>query len=86
MTTVFGWLAGGFAALLLNYVAFLLAGPAYPVTPTTFGAFVVGAFAGMAVADRLGERGFRPLGIAAGLFLVVAVGLAGAVVMSHAAE
>lgn len=70
MTTVFGWVAGGSSGLLVNYGLFLTVGEGYPVAPTTFVTFLAGAFAGMALADRLGPRGFRPLGIAAGVLLV----------------
>jgi len=70
MTTVFGWVAGGSLGLLVNYGLFLFFGEGYPTTPTTFVTFLAGAFAGMHLADRLGARGFRPLGIAAGVLLV----------------
>ena len=70
MTTVFGWVAGGSLGLLVNYGLFLHFGEGYPTTPTTFVTFLAGAFAGMHLADRLGVRGFRPLGIAAGVLLV----------------
>ncbi len=70
MTTVFGWVAGGSLGLLVNYGIFLAVGEGYPTAPTTFVTFLAGAFAGMALADRLGARGFRPLGIAAGVLLV----------------
>ena len=81
-TTAFGWTAGGSLAMLLNYVAFLAVGPGYPTVPTTFGAFVAGAFGGMALADRLGARGFRPLGVAAGILLSLFLALVAAVLMS----
>lgn len=67
---MFGWIAGGSAGLLVNYGLFVAFGEGYPTAPTTFATFLAGAFGGMALADRLGERGFRPLGIAAGLLLV----------------
>lgn len=70
MTTVFGWVAGGSLGLLVNYALFLAVGEGYPTTPTTFVTFLAGAFGGMHLADRLGARGFRPLGIAAGVLLV----------------
>lgn len=70
MTTVFGWVAGGSLGLLVNYALFLFFGEGYPTTPTTFVTFLLGAFGGMHLADRLGLRGFRPLGIAAGVLLV----------------
>ena len=70
LTTVFGWIAGGSLGLLLNYLAIILvADERYPTVPTTFVLFVLGAFGGMALADRGGERAFRPLGIAAGVLL-----------------
>ncbi len=84
--TVFGWIAGGSLGLLLNYALFLLlsdeAGHGYPTVPTTFVLFVAGAFGGMSVADRAGERAFRPLGIAAGILLAIFLALVAAVLMS----
>ncbi len=74
-TTAFGWLAGGALGLMLNYGLWRLVGEGYPVTFTTFLAFLLGAFGGMAVADRLGARGFKPLGVAAGILLAVFLGL-----------
>lgn len=73
LTTAFGWIAGVSSALLLNYAVFLAVGGGYPTVPTSFVAVVAGGFGGMAIADRLGERGFRPLGIAAGVLLAVVV-------------
>ncbi len=75
LTTAFGWLAGGALGLLANYGILLAVGERYPTTYTTFGLFLVGAFGGMALADRLGVRGFKPLGIAAGVLLAVVVTL-----------
>jgi hypothetical protein len=72
LATVFGWIAGGSLALLANYGAYLAIGPGYPLIASTFVLFLLGAFGGMAVADRLGERAFRPLGIAAGVLLALA--------------
>jgi hypothetical protein len=86
LTTVFGWLAGGSLGLLANYAAFLAVGEGYPTVPTTFVLFLLGAFGGMAVADRLGVRGFRPLGIAAGVLLAIFMALVVAVLMSPAPE
>jgi hypothetical protein len=86
LSTVFGWIAGGSLGLLLNYALFLLvsdeAGRGYPTVPTTFALFVIGAFAGMAVADRGGDKAFRPLGIAAGILLTLFLSLVAAVLMS----
>lgn len=87
-TTALGWVAGGSAGMLLNYLLFLAiaddTGAGYPVVPTTFVLFVAGAFGGMAVADRGGEKMFRPLGIAAGVLLSLFVALVAAVLMSPA--
>ncbi|MCB9600159.1 MAG: hypothetical protein H6721_01770 [Sandaracinus sp.] len=78
---VLGWIAGGGFALLLNFVAFHSFGDGYPVAPTSFVLFVLGAFGGMHLADRLGSRALRVLGIATGalvgLALLVVVALAG---------
>lgn len=86
LATVFGWIAGGSLGLLLNYVLFLIvsdeAGQGYPTVPTTFVLFVLGAFGGMAIADRGGEKAFRPLGIAAGILLTLFLALVAAVLMS----
>ncbi len=69
MRTIFGWIAGGSLGLLLNYPLYLLFGEKYPKEPTTFVFFAAGAFLGLRVADKLGPRGFRPLGLAAGILL-----------------
>jgi hypothetical protein len=82
LTTAFGWIAGGALGLLANYAIFLAVGPHYPTVPTTFVTFLVGAFGGMALGDRLGLKGFRPLGIAAGVLLALFVVLVAAVLMS----
>lgn len=73
--TVFGWLAGGSLGLVVNYGMFMIIGEGYPTTYTTFGLFLAGAFGGMALSDRLGARGFRPLGLAAGVLLALLVAL-----------
>ncbi len=86
LTTVLGWIAGGCLGLLTSYGAFLVVGQAYPAVPTTFVLFLAGAFVGMAVADRLGARGFRPLGVAAGVLLSLVVLLVVAVAMSRGAQ
>jgi len=82
-TTLFGWLAGGSLGLLTNYGLFLAVGSGWPVVPTTFAFFVAGCFGGMWVADRLGERGFRVLGVTAGVLVAVAATLIVAVLMSR---
>jgi hypothetical protein len=84
MTTAFGWIAGVALGVLLNYGVYMLVGESYPQVPTTFVAVVAGAFGGMGVADRLGERGFRPLGIVAGILLAMMAWLVVAVLMSPA--
>lgn len=86
LTTAFGWIAGGSLGLLANYTLFLAVGEGYPTVPTTFVTFVLGAFGGMALADRMGARGFRPLGIAAGVLLALCLALVIAVLMSPSAE
>ncbi|MBO6936148.1 MAG: hypothetical protein JJ863_14295 [Deltaproteobacteria bacterium] len=67
--TVLGWLAGALALLLVNFFAYHSYGDGYPVEPTSFGAVVVGAFGGMAIADRLGARAPKILGLTVGLLL-----------------
>ncbi len=71
--TALGWLSGGFGAVLLNLGAFTLWGEGYPIEPTSFVAFLAGAFGGMAAADRLGDRAFRVLGVATGLVAALAL-------------
>lgn len=82
MATAFGWVAGGALGLLVSYALFLAVGSGYPTIVATFGLFVAGAFGGMWIADRLGARAFRPLGIAAGILFAVAVTVLLAVAMS----
>jgi hypothetical protein len=84
MTTAFGWIAGAALGVLVNYVLFVIFGASYPAVPTTFVLFVAGAFGGMTLGDRLGPRGFRPLGLAAGLLLALALTLVAAVLMGQA--
>ncbi|MEZ4336034.1 MAG: hypothetical protein R3B82_05355 [Sandaracinaceae bacterium] len=75
LTTVFGWIAGGTLGVLANWGLYVAIGAAYPVTWTTFVLFLGGAFGGMFLADKLGDRGFRPLGIAAGVLFAAFVGV-----------
>ena len=75
MASAFGWLAGGNLGVLTNFAIMQAWGETYPVTYTTFGLFIVGAFGGIALADRLGPRGFRPLGIVAGVLMALTLGL-----------
>lgn len=82
LTTAFGWIAGVCAALLLNGLVYRMVGDGYPQIPTTFVAVVAGAFAGMAIADRTKEAGFRPLAIAAGLLLAVVLWFVVAMLLS----
>ncbi len=82
-TTAFGWLAGGSLGLLVNYGLFLAAGPSWPVVPTTFALFIAGCFGGMWVADKLGDRGFKVLGLTAGVLVALAATLAVAMLMSQ---
>ena len=70
--TILGWVAGALALLIINFFAYDWVGAHYPVEPTSFAAVVVGAFAGMTIADRLGSRATRVLGLAVGLLLAFA--------------
>jgi len=81
----FGWIAGGTLGLLIDYGLFLSIGARYPVGISTFVVFVIGAFAGMRLADRLGDRAFRVLGIAAGVLLAIAVSLGVALLVTRSA-
>ncbi len=76
LATVLGGGSGGIAALILNFVAFHFSGEAYPVQPTSFVAFIGGAFVGMAIADRLGDQAFRIMGITTGLVAAAALTVA----------
>jgi len=69
---VLGWVAGALALLLANFFAYHGYGEGYPVEPTSFAAVVVGAFGGMALAERLGSRAPRVLGLMVGLLLAAA--------------
>ena len=71
LRTIFGWVAGAALGLLVNFAIFQIVGESYPTTWTTFALVVGGAFGGMALSDRLGERAFRPLGISAGVLLAL---------------
>lgn len=73
--TAFGWVAGGVLGLLINWGISAAVGDGYPLTWTTFALFLAGAFGGMSLADRLGPRAFKPLGIAAGVLIAVLVSL-----------
>lgn len=82
LSTVFGWLAGGSLGVLLNYAVWRLVGEGYPVTYTTFLFFIPGAFGGMALADRLGPKAFKPLGLLAGVLFALFLGLVIAAIMA----
>lgn len=75
LQTVFGWVAGGALGVLVSYGLYLLVGDAYPKEPAIVVLFALGAYGGMRLSDHLGPRGFRPLGLAAGvlasLFIVL---------------
>jgi hypothetical protein len=76
LQTVFGWVAGGSLGVLASYGVYMLVGDAYPKEPAIVVLFALGAYGGMRVSDRLGPRGFRPLGIAAGVLATLFVVLA----------
>lgn len=76
LTTIFGWVAGGALGVLVNFgIAQAYGLERYPTTWTTFVLFLAGAFGGLTLADRLGPRGFKPLGIAAGVLFTLFAGL-----------
>lgn len=83
--TVFGWVAGGSVGLILDYALYIAIGEGYPLIPMTFGLFVAGCFAGMWLSDRLGDRGFRLLGIAAGILLALALTVAISLALTRSA-
>ena len=74
VATALGWLTGALTAVLVNFALFHVIGGDYPVELTSFAGVVVGGFGGMALADRMGSRGIRPLAITVGLLLAVVVG------------
>ncbi|MFK7991444.1 MAG: hypothetical protein AB8I08_35840 [Sandaracinaceae bacterium] len=82
LSTIFGWVAGAALGLLINFALFRLVGDGYPTTITTFGFVIAGAFGGMTVSDRLGPKGFKPLGIAAGVLLALILAVVAAFFMS----
>lgn len=73
--TVLGWLAGASLGLVIDYAAAATIGDAYPAGYSTFTLVVLGAFAGMAIADRLGPRAPKVLGPVAGVLVTVCVTL-----------
>lgn len=82
LTTAFGWVAGVCAGVLLNGLVFRMVGDGYPQIPTTFVAVIAGAFGGMAIADKTKERGFRALGIVAGVLLAIVLWFVAAMLMA----
>lgn len=73
--TVLGWLFGASSGLVVDYGLAAAIGAGYPAGYSTFGLLVVGAFIGMAVADKLGERAPKVLGPIAGIMVAVCVTL-----------
>ncbi len=73
IVTGLGWVSGGVTGLMLNSVMFYLWGATYPGQPTSFVAFILGAFGGMALGDRLGEKGFRAMGVTTGVVFALAL-------------
>ena len=69
--TVFGWVFGGSIGLLLNYVLLWRFPELVPVAMSTFVLFAGGAFAGMAIADKMPSSKAKILGFAAGIALSV---------------
>ena len=86
LSTIFGWIAGGALGVLVNFGLLRAIGDSYPTTWTTFLLFVAGAFGGMSLADRLGPRGFKPLGIAAGVLFALFVGVVLTVMLANDAS
>ncbi|MEM7607056.1 MAG: hypothetical protein AAF411_17010 [Myxococcota bacterium] len=80
LATFLAGVVGGSVGMLLNYGVFHLVGPGYPVGPSTFVAFAVGAFAAMHLSDRLGKRALRVMALSAGVLL--AFSLVAALVLS----
>lgn len=82
LTTAAGWIAGVCAGVLVNGLIYRMVGDGYPQTPTTFIAVIIGAFGGMALADKTKEAGLRPLGITAGVLLAIVLWFVVAMLLS----
>ncbi len=67
LQTIFAWVAGGALGVLASYALYLFIGDAYPKEPAVVVLFALGAYGGMLLSDRVGPRGFRAFGIAAGI-------------------
>lgn len=68
---MFGWVAGGALGVLVNTGLELFLASVWPEAVGIFVLFVAGAFGGMRLARKLGPRGFRLMGIAAGILVAV---------------
>lgn len=69
LTTAFGWISGAALGLIANYGVYRIVGEGYPVTISTFIVFLLGAFGGASLADRLGPRALKPLALLSGILL-----------------
>ncbi|MEM7447549.1 MAG: hypothetical protein AAF355_04845 [Myxococcota bacterium] len=70
--TVFGWVLGACLGLYLSFGFYLFFEiNRATATALTFAFLVGGAFGGMALADRLGNRGFPWLAASAGTALAI---------------
>lgn len=69
LAAVLGGCVGGGLAILCNYFIYAAVGAAYPAGLTSFVLFALGAFGGMALADRLGKKALKVMGIAAGILI-----------------
>lgn len=69
--TVLGWLGGAASGLVIDYGIAAAVGEGYPAGYSTFALLAIGAFVGMAVADKLGARAPRVLGPFAGVMVAV---------------
>ncbi len=76
MALVLGGAVGGGIGVLLNYFLYAAFGADYPVGPTSFGLFALGAFGGMALSEKLGKRALKIMAIAAGILVSLAAMLA----------
>ncbi len=71
--TVLGWFSGASLGLMGSVGLGAWLGAAYPMVIGNFAGVVLGAFSGMALADRWGARSLKPLAFVTGVLMLVAL-------------